>query len=114
MHPDCLICLEKVKENWSPPTKCECEIIIHEKCWTQWEKRAGPRCIICRKGIRALLVPQEQEAQAPQAQERGGPLLKAAAAMIIFFLTLLIMVIISQKPLASTDRNWRRLQYDEL
>ena len=72
-----------------------------------WEKKAGPRCIICRKGP-PLLMPQEQP------DERGGPLLKVAATMIVFFLTWLIMVIIYQKPLAYSDRHWRRLQYDEL
>jgi hypothetical protein len=109
MLPECLICLEKVKGKWTPPTLCECEIIIHEQCWTQWEKRAGPRCIICRKGPQLLLVVEE----VPE-QGIAQPCLKVASGLIVFFLTWMFLLLITPKPFIYTDRTWRRLQYDEL
>ena len=108
MLPECLICLEKVRGKWVPPTNCKCHIIIHEKCWVLWEKKAGPRCIICRKGPIPLLAPQERQ------QGVEGPLLKVASALIVFFLTWMFMVMITPKPFVYTERTWRRLQYDEL
>jgi hypothetical protein len=111
MHPDCLICLEKVKRRWSPPTKCACEIIIHEKCWDTWEKRAGPRCIICRKGIRVLLIPPEEEREAPEpVRDMGKPCLKVASVMIVFILTWLFMQMMTPKPFVLPERNWRRIE----
>ena len=113
MHPDCLICLEKVKKKWSPPTKCACEIIIHEQCWDTWEKRAGPRCIICRKGIRVLLIPPEEPEPQPEPDRGRGigkPCLKVASVIIVFILAWLFMQMITPKTFVYPERNWHRIE----
>jgi len=113
MHPDCLICLEKVKETWRPPTPCICKINIHEKCWILWENRAGPRCIICR----ILLVPQEEEEQEQQPQpeelERhiGKPCLRVSLFLALCALVWVFLKMIQPKPFVFPERTW---QNDEL
>lgn len=46
---DCLICMLPIRKPWTPPTKCPCKPIIHERCWNGWVRHNGDTiCVICR------------------------------------------------------------------
>ena len=50
---ECLICLQKQIEFWTPDTACPCRPCLHPDCWDTWRDRTGDAvCIICRQGTR--------------------------------------------------------------
>jgi len=58
--PECLICLDRVRNQWTPQTPCACKPILHKKCWNEWIKQKEI-CVICR----VHFGPERSEAWGP-------------------------------------------------
>lgn len=59
---ECLICLQKQLEFWTPDTPCPCRPCLHQDCWERWKDNTGGTvCIICRQGNRRLLQQPPQQ-----------------------------------------------------
>ena len=69
MTPECLICLGPMRNQWTPNTKCDCNPILHKKCWQKWIERGNGACIICRPEPEPQQEPQPQEPEQQQQQQ---------------------------------------------